>query len=1851
MKHSLPRIHKCGMIGILSQMQKAKPVKRACLAFIISGLLACLLLLTSFTPVPSQAAFPGTNGKIAFTTQRDSNEEIYSMNPDGSSTVNLTNNSSADGEAAWSPDGVKIAFRSNRDGNHEIYVMNADGSAQTRLTNNSAIDMIPSWSPDGTKITFTSRRDGNDEIYVMNADGSNQINLTNNPGSDAIGRWSPDGSKIAFHSDRTGTAQIYVMNADGSNVTPLTNSLYGNGAPAWSPDGTKIAFYSVRDGTGSEIYVMNADGSNPTRLTNNTETDDSPAWSPDGTKIVFDSTRDGNYEIYVMNADGTSPTNLTNHPGVDLGPDWQTIPLATPTPSTTPTDTLTPTNTNSPAPTDTPTETPTPTNTFTPTNTPTATNTPIPLAGCSTPDTFGYTCADVSASFIPGTIPILAPCTNCAAGVGFPFQFTVYGQAFGGGTVTSNGSFLFAGGTVDPNNVSLPNTNFGPALFPYWDSLYAAIPSDGVYITTTGSAPNRTFVIEWRQHEIANGQFLNFEMQLHETTNQLTFLYNQSGSQGGSATSGIQDFNGQNGRYLQSSYNQAVLNQGRAIRFSPPPPTPTPTFTPTLVPQSSDIFVTDSNPGVDAIVRINRGTGAQSTIAQGPPLSDPVGIAASSDGFLYVADTQGGGGTGYIIKVNTATGAQTVLSSGGLLVDPYGITLASDGFLYVVDVNAFGGGGGVVRVDKSSGAQLPIAYGADFLEPVGIAAALNGDLYVVDVGVSSGIGTVLKVVPATGAVTVVTSGGILDDPFGVAIGWEGDLFVADAAATGTGAVIRVNSLTGEQTLVSSEIFFDNPRGVAVEVNGSLVVSDSDAYGFSTGGVVRVNPLTGSQTTLSSGNLLVNPWGIALVSPVGGTPTPTPTPMMSLTPTPSRTPRPTHTLTNTPTQTNTATPTSTSTIPPTPPPTQPPFCTLPSLMNPAIFGVGGNPVFVLPVDFNQDSRIDLVTANQTSNSISVLLGDGDGRLGTPLVFGTNSPLSATAGDLDQFGYFDLVTTSSNNSLVIWLGANPEKSTFNTIYTIPIGGQPAGVVIGDFNGDNKQDIAYARTDGLVFIRLGQGDGNFNSVSSVAGLPSSPTTAIAGGDFNLDGKLDLAAANGNYLSILLGNGSGGFSSVLNAQAGMLGQHIVAGDLNHDGQLDIVVEGGQSQFSVLLNMGGGILGTGVSYDAPEAIRFIGLEDLDLDGTLDVVTANGSTGHIAIIRGIGNGVFEPGILLNSGLTNPLALAFGRFNSDNIPDIVSASGTEVAISINICGLPTPTPTNTPTSTNTLTLTPTPTDTPTGTFTLPSDTTTLVWDETTNGMQSDWQSTGFNDTAWSNAIETPCDAFGSWMAPYSGGLWIWHPNCTQSNQFILLRKKFNLASTSYNGTVKIQVDDASEVYFNGSLLGQTAIWNNEYTFNLSPLFITGDNVLAIRARNTGGPGGVTFQIELSPNAPQPTFTPTLAPTPTATIAPGLCTAITSNNASQATTWNCGHVPLPGESILIPTGISVPFDVDLVDLQHVTIASGGTLKGDGVPHTLSLTGNFSNSGVLNPNGAMTVRFKGTGAQTLDGTGTSFFDLVIENNGGGVTFNSPATVLGTLNLRSDLTIAAPNLLQQEGASTGNGDVIGNVRHRVAGPNIPVSFGNPSVLLTFANQGTLPQDVTITLSKNAPGGLSNAVSRVYSISANGGSGYEATLQLHYTDAEVASAGANENSLQLFRHTGSTWSAQGGTVNASSDYVSLTGVTQFSNWAISGGAPTAATLVDFTVEPKGKVVKLRWITGSELNLIGFDVWRKVGKQEWKKLNKQLIPAINLGRVSGTNYVFNDVKVKPARTYRYRLELIKGNGENETSYEVRIKLP
>jgi len=160
------------------------------------------------------------------------------MDADGSNQTNVTQVSLAtDYDPIFSPDGKKIAFTSLRDGNQEIYVMDADGTDQTNLTKNATQDSHPAFSPNGKKIAF-GRREGsaNDsEIYKMNAsNGSEQKKLTRTAGFDYDPVFSPDGKKIAFTSARDGDYEIYTIRAkDGSRPQNRTSNDVNDFSPDW----------------------------------------------------------------------------------------------------------------------------------------------------------------------------------------------------------------------------------------------------------------------------------------------------------------------------------------------------------------------------------------------------------------------------------------------------------------------------------------------------------------------------------------------------------------------------------------------------------------------------------------------------------------------------------------------------------------------------------------------------------------------------------------------------------------------------------------------------------------------------------------------------------------------------------------------------------------------------------------------------------------------------------------------------------------------------------------------------------------------------------------------------------------------------------------------------------------------------------------------------------------------------------------------------------------------------------------------------------------------------------------------------------------------------------------------------------------------------------------------------------------------------------------------------------------------------------------------------------------------------------------------------------------------------------
>jgi len=285
-------------------------------------IIATIVLATA--AMPAGAANHFINGRIAFTSIRDGNSEIYVMNPNGSGQTRLTFNKAEDLDPAWSPDATRIAFV--RDG--QILIISPDGSTEKVLTD-PAHHRRPSWSPDGKLIAFDSTRDKAGvarDIFIMKADGTNQTRITTggDDESNSAPAWSPDGRSIAFacgEKDADGNGGICVMDPDGFGIQALTANLRGRDIdPAWSPDGRKIVFERSGEVLRRDVMIMNADGSDVQKIANGTNdvltSQAHPVFSPDGKRIAFGSDPGfgDNTNIRTMDPDGSNQIALTQNP-------------------------------------------------------------------------------------------------------------------------------------------------------------------------------------------------------------------------------------------------------------------------------------------------------------------------------------------------------------------------------------------------------------------------------------------------------------------------------------------------------------------------------------------------------------------------------------------------------------------------------------------------------------------------------------------------------------------------------------------------------------------------------------------------------------------------------------------------------------------------------------------------------------------------------------------------------------------------------------------------------------------------------------------------------------------------------------------------------------------------------------------------------------------------------------------------------------------------------------------------------------------------------------------------------------------------------------------------------------------------------------------------------------------------------------------------------------------------------------------------------------------------------------------------------------------------------------------------
>jgi len=184
-----------------------------------------------------------------------------------------------------------------------------------------------------------------------------------------------------------------------------------------------------------------------------------------------------------------------------------------------------------------------------------------------------------------------------------------------------------------------------------------------------------------------------------------------------------------------------------------------------------------------------------------------------------------------------------------------------------------------------------------------------------------------------------------------------------------------------------------------------------------------------------------------------------------------------------------------------------------------------------------------------------------------------------------------------------------------------------------------------------------------------------------------------------------------------------------------------------------------------------------------------------------------------------------------------------------------------------------------------------------------------------------------------------------------------------------------------------------------------------------------------------------------------------------------------------------------------------------------------------------------------------------------------------------------------------------------------------------------------NQPAGT-KAVKRFFDISAHGGTGFSATLTVHYDDAEVIGFTNNDGFLELYKYSGSYWVQMGGTVNTTANTVTLAGVSEMSTWALSdpNDNPVPVELISFTSVIDENSVNLNWITATETNNFGFEVERSLSGSNYVQVGF----VESHGTTTETQvYTFTDNNLKPGN-YNYRLRVVDNDGSFEYSKTVNV---
>jgi hypothetical protein len=338
----------------------------------------------------------------------------------------------------------------------------------------------------------------------------------------------------------------------------------------------------------------------------------------------------------------------------------------------------------------------------------------------------------------------------------------------------------------------------------------------------------------------------------------------------------------------------------------------------------------------------------------------------------------------------------------------------------------------------------------------------------------------------------------------------------------------------------------------------------------------------------------------------------------------------------------------------------------------------SPVAVALADFNGDNKAELVLADSADN-IDVLPGNGDGTFGTAtLIPVIGSPVSLATGKFDTTGNLDIITGTNGSPGNISIIPGNGDGTFAAANNTAALNNNSEIAVGDFNNDGNADVITISNDpsatNNAMVLIGNGsDGAF--VQSPFSLPFGSVSAVALGDFNGDGNLDVVVANqlNNSVSVLMGNGDGTFQPAQTYPTGPSPTSIIAGDFtgkalaNGKPQLDIITaDSTGGGISYLANNGDGTFAALVNTAITESATgggptIITGGDFNDDGKADVLAllSAGSSADAAILLGNGDGTFTPDATITTGGNARTGIAAGDLNANVGADVVLIDPTQI----------------------------------------------------------------------------------------------------------------------------------------------------------------------------------------------------------------------------------------------------------------------------------------------------------------------------------------------------------------------------------------------------------------------------------------------------------------------------------------------------------------------------------------------------------------------------------------------------------------